>query len=193
MKKEMTSDTCLMVGILLDEMKVKSGLVFNRHTGRMVGFVNLGSINDDLEAFQASLIAESERRKPELAESMLVVMVRLLQKPSFTFPAAQYPTSSLSGAKIYPIVWDVVEALELNEIQVLSITCDGLSANRKFFLVGRDPAIQCGIPYKTSNPFDTSRNIYYFCDVPHLLKTTRNCFSNSFAHSKSRKLKVQSL
>ena len=46
------------------------------------------------------------------------------------------------------------------------------------------------ILFKTTNPFDASRNVYYFCDVPHLLKTARNCFSNSLGHSYSRKLKV---
>lgn len=121
---------------------------------------------------------------------MLVLMVRLLRRPSFTFPVAQYPTSSLSGHKLYPITWDVIEALEINDLQVMSISCDGLSANRKFFRIGMDTTIKSKVPYKTTNPFDTTRNIYYFCDVPHLLKTTRNCFSNSFAHSRSRKLKV---
>ena len=32
-----------------------------------------------------------------------------------------------------------------------------------------------------------------FLDAPHLLKTTRNCFSNSFSYSKSRCLMVISL
>ena len=60
-------------------------------------------------------------------------MVRAIFKPSFTFPIAQYPTSSLTAEELYPLVWNAVEALELNEIEVISITCDGLSANRKFF------------------------------------------------------------
>ena len=30
--------------------------------------------------------------------------------------------------------------------------------------------------YKTSNPFAEGRDIYFFCDPPHLLKTARNCF-----------------
>ncbi len=45
------------------------------------------------------------------------------------------------------------------------------------------------IPYKSFNPYPKEAD----CDVPHLLKTSRNCFSNSFAHSKSRTLKVRSL
>ena len=64
---------------------------------------------------------------------MLVIMVRAIFKPSFTFPIAQYPTSSLTAEELYPLVWNAVEALELNEIEVISITCDGLSANHKFF------------------------------------------------------------
>lgn len=177
------------VTILMDEMKVKSGLVFNKASNRLVGFVNLGEVNNDLEILRKNLSEERNSPKSaELAESMLVMMVRPIFKPSYTFPIAQYPTSSLSGEKLYPMMWDVVEVLELNDIQVHAISCDGLSANRKFFRISKDSDNE--IPFKTKNPFDQSRSIYFFCDVPHLLKTTRNCFSNSFAHANSRFLKV---
>ena len=33
----------------MDEMKIKSGLVFNKHTGSLVGFVDLGNVNHDIE------------------------------------------------------------------------------------------------------------------------------------------------
>ena len=72
----------------------------------------------------------------------------------------------------------------------MSISCDGLSANRNLFRIGREAKMSAKLPYKTANPFDDTRCIYYFCDAPHLLKTARNCFSNSFAHSYSRTLKV---
>lgn len=42
--------------------------------------------------------------------------------------------------------------------------------------------------YYTVNPHDTSRNLYFVSDVPHLLKTTRNCFSNSQSHKNTRRL-----
>ncbi len=137
LKRDMNFDSCTspekLIGIMMDEMKVKSGLVFNRRTDRIVGFVNLGSINNDLEALQSSLVDEAAKQQPEVASSMLVLMIRLLRRPSFTFPVAQYPVSSLSGNKLYPIVWEVIEALELNGLKVMCISCDGLSANRKFF------------------------------------------------------------
>ena len=34
--------------LLMDEMKIKSGLVFDKHHGTFTGFVNLGSVNDDI-------------------------------------------------------------------------------------------------------------------------------------------------
>lgn len=51
MKKEMHFERCesteKIVGIMLDEMKIRSGLVFNRRSDRIVGFVNLGDVNSD--------------------------------------------------------------------------------------------------------------------------------------------------
>ena len=35
--------------LLMDEMKIKKGLVFNKHTGTLVGFVDLGSVNQDID------------------------------------------------------------------------------------------------------------------------------------------------
>lgn len=194
LKNDMKFDECSpsmkKVGILLDEMKIKSGLVFNKKLGKLVGFVDLGTINNDLEALESSLTSTATSVQPQLADSMLVLMIRSLMKPSLVVPIAQYSTSSLSGAKLYPIVWDTIEALELNEVQVFFVTCDGLSANRKFFQIAKDIDKSLKFPFKTSNPYSLDRQIYYFCDVPHLIKTTRNCFSNSYAHTHSRMLKV---
>ena len=64
---------------------------------------------------------------------MLVIMVRTVSKPSFSFPVSQYPTNGLKGEKLFPIIWETIEALELNALHVLSITSDGASANRKFY------------------------------------------------------------
>lgn len=47
------------------------------------------------------------------------------------------------------------------------------------------------VTYKTPNPYSSDgRDIYFIPDVPHLIKTTRNCWSNSFGHSNSRTLWV---
>ena len=57
-------------GILLDEMKIKEGLVYNKHSGKIIGFTDLGDINDDL------LRLEQEEEHPDVAKYVLAVMVR---------------------------------------------------------------------------------------------------------------------
>ena len=85
------------------------------------------------------------------------------------------------------ILWQTVELLEDVGLKVLFITCDGASQNRKFFEL-HPSARDDGEPVNaTRNPFaDDDRLIYFISDVPHLLKTARNCFANSQSHRKSR-------
>ena len=73
----------------------------------------------------------------------------------------------------------------------LATTCDGASSNRKFFgLHGKDGEFI----YKTVNPFsDEPRPLFFFSDAPHLIKTVRNCWANSFAHTNSRTLWVSNV
>ena len=40
------------VCIIADEMKIKEGLVFNKNTNEMIGFTNLGDMNDAIENIQ---------------------------------------------------------------------------------------------------------------------------------------------
>ena len=60
-----------------------------------------------------------------LAKQMLVFMIRPIFKPSLSFPIVSYPTSNLSGEKLYPVAMEVVEALELCNLPVMAITSDG--------------------------------------------------------------------
>lgn len=172
----------------IDEMKIRSGLVFRKSTGELVGFCSPGEANNDLERLTESLTSGSKGATPQLASQVLVFMVRHIFKPSMFFPVAMNPSNCLSGERLYPLVFDVTEALELQGFPVVSITSDGNSPNRRFYRI-------CGLSdeqptYKTINPFANDRNIYFFCDPPHLLKTVRNCFSNSFSHSRTRTLWV---
>ena len=41
-----------LVILLLDEMHIKEDLVYNKHTGQMIGFTNLGEMNNHLLAFE---------------------------------------------------------------------------------------------------------------------------------------------
>ena len=76
--------------LLLDEMHIREDLVYNKHTGALVGFANLGDITGHLEQFQRALeTADVKQACQPLAKSMLVIMVRgLLTK--LRLPYAQF-------------------------------------------------------------------------------------------------------
>ena len=172
----------------MDEMKIRSGLVFKKDTGELTGFCNLGQVNHDLEKLSEHLTDTTQSNDvPTLSDQMLVFMVRPIFKPSFSFPVAMYPGTNLTGEKLYPIVFEVIEALELHGIPVASLTSDGNSPNRRFYrlcqLTSEKPT------YKTKNPF-ADRDLFFMCDAPHLIKTARNCLANSCAHSHTRNLQV---
>ena len=136
MEFDQCSSSQKKVTVLMNEMKIKSALVFTKSAGKLVGFVNLQDTNKDLEMLKSTLSEDTASpEQPELADSMLVMMVRPIFKPSFTLPVAQYPTTSLCGEKLHPLVWDVIVILELNDIQVHAVSCDALSANRKFLRI----------------------------------------------------------
>ncbi len=65
-------------------------------------------------------------------------------------------------------------------IQVIAFVCDGAKPNRKFMkTLGVKEHMKNGITYKTVNRYCRDRFIYLICDVPHLIKTTRNCWYSS--------------
>ena len=107
---------------------------------------------------------------------------------SLEFPYAQFATKGATADVLFPIVWEAVQRLESNGLKVIAFDCDGASPSRKFFKMHRKGK---ELAYKIKNPYSgDSRDIYFYCDVPHLIKITRNCWSNSFGHKQSRALWV---
>lgn len=175
------------VALVFDEVKVKEDLVYNKHSGEVIGFVDITDINMHLKAFERS--CDKVTVPQELASHMSVFMVRGLFS-SLSFPYAQFPCATASADVLHPIVWHCIEHLEMIGLKVLALVCDGASPNRKFYKMHTDGTTQ--LTYKVKNIYaDQDRPIFFVSDVPHLLKTTRNCWANSHAHSKSRKLWVR--
>ena len=84
----------------MDEMKIKSGLIFSKRTGSLVGFVDLGSANRDMKQLIADNTADST--KGLLADQVFVFMARAVFKPSLAVPIGHYPSLNLSGKWIIP-------------------------------------------------------------------------------------------
>ncbi len=50
--------------LLLDEMHVQEDLIFNKHSGELIGFSNLGDINMHLESYVRSLDTDAKQSPP---------------------------------------------------------------------------------------------------------------------------------
>ena len=141
----------LLVALSMDEMKIKSGLVFNKNEGRLVGFTDLGRVNSDIEELLSN---ESESAEEQLADSVFVFMIRAIFKPSLSVAVAHYftrnlkgthsysvlqaithnlPCINLLGEQIFSLAWEVVEAVEMYNLKVVSLTSDGAKPNRRFY------------------------------------------------------------
>ena len=103
---------CVM--LILDEMKIREDLVYDKCTDELIGFTDLGDINNHLLQFEKSL---QDQQIPTLADSMLVFMVGGLFI-SLQYPYAQFPCASITGDLLYNPVWEAVYRLERCGFQV---------------------------------------------------------------------------
>ena len=154
-KNEMfTEDWKSWVGLLFDEIHVKADLVYDKHSGELVGYVDLDSVGNQILQMQQQL----ENRKQTLAKSMLVLMVRGLCG-NLTFPLAGFATESIKDEFLFPIVCKTIMYLErFIKLKMLCVTCDGASPNRKFFNLhkGEDENT-----YFTINPMTGMNNTFF--------------------------------
>ena len=121
-------ETKKYVSLIIDEMKIKDGLVYNKQCGKVIGFADFGDINNEL------MQLEKSTEHPPIATHVLVLMVRGLFF-KLEFPYAHFATEGVSADTLYPIVWEAVRRLEIDGVKVMCITADGGSSNRKFFSI----------------------------------------------------------
>ena len=176
------------VSILFDEMKIKGDLVYNKATGKLKGFTEMGDLNEEL---MRSMEQSPEDR--ELARYVNMFMVRGIFT-NLHYPFAFFASQGLTGDQLYPCCIEATGVLESIGFKVRAWVCDGASPNRKFFKIAQSLENCDSDPvYWTENPFDHSRRIYFFSDYCHLLKTTRNNIENSHGNQNTRNLHVSLL
>ena len=77
--------------VLFDEMYIKQGLVFEKSTGALFGFTDLGETNNQLDDFEAMLKNDASLQRP-LAKTMVVFMFKGLFTNT-VLPYAQFAAS----------------------------------------------------------------------------------------------------
>ena len=87
-------------------MKIKEGLVYNKYSGEMIGFTDLGDINNELVKLE-----QESLQHPPIATHVLTIMVRgILFK--IEYPYAHFGTQGITADFLYPIVWEAIRRLE---------------------------------------------------------------------------------
>ena len=172
---------------------MKSSLVYDKHSTEVIGFVDLGEVNAALQSMEED---ESQSNK-EIATYVLGVMVRGLFN-NIKFPYAHFPTTTATGDSLFNILWEAIERFEFLGFKVIACTGDSASQNRKFFKLHKIGALSndmvSGVCFRTPNCYsEEGRYIHFFADVPHLMKTARNCWARSYSINSTRNLWVSGM
>lgn len=167
------------VVLLFDEMKIMSNLVFDKVTGELIGYIDLGDPDINFGTL---------KKVDEIATHALVFLIRGVCT-ELKFSLAYFATAGVTAAQLMPLFWEAVCILETScNLWVIATTSDGASPNRKFYRMHQPLDDNAGkdVCYRTINLYAPYRYIYFFSDAPHLVKTTRNCLHQSGSGSCTR-------
>ena len=105
----------------IDEVKVKEDIVYEKHTGSIIGFIH------PLDITSTTTIQETNP-----ATHILTVMVRSICG-TLELPIGHFPTRTCTAEGIYNIIWQAIHILEGIGYKIVAVVCDGAAPNRKFF------------------------------------------------------------
>ena len=98
------------VSLLFDEMKIKSGLVYKRSSGKLIGFTEMGELNEELREFN-SLCESSDETEREFASYVNVFMVRGISS-RLCYSFGYHASLGFTADQLYPVVWEATRILE---------------------------------------------------------------------------------
>ena len=157
----------------MDEMKIQEDLVWDKHTGDLIGYVNLG----DSQLHYATL-----KKSDDIASHVFDFLLRSIVNP-LKFTLANFATKNLTSLQLFPLLWKTVGILEDNDLNVMAVTSDGAAANRTMYRMPSEMKHtnnDKGIVYKTRNIYaEDNLDIFFICDEPHVVKTARNNVAHS--------------
>ena len=110
--------------LLVDEMKIQEDLVWDKNTGELIGYVDLGD---------PELTYTTMKNAGTIASHILVFLICGIVNP-IKFSLANFATSNALSTQLFPLFWDAVAILEDRcGLKVMAVTSDGASANRSMY------------------------------------------------------------
>lgn len=165
-----------------DEVYISQNLVFNKTTGKMMGYSKLSAADEEYNKLEQVLSSESDQpiidETPPIATKMLAFMVKGTAS-GICEVVASFTVNNLSKEDLFHKHWSVVEACEAAGVKIICSVGDGCPINRAFVDMHCPlTPLTSGVVYDTLNPCN-DREFYFFSDPPHLLKTIRNNFMST--------------
>ena len=102
-------------------MKIQENLVWDKHNGELIGYVDLGDIN-----------YAAMSKVTTVASHVLVFLIRSIVNP-FKFSLANFVTDDISASQMFPLLWKAISVCEKGSLKVIIVILDGASPNRKIF------------------------------------------------------------
>ena len=143
--------------LAFDEISIKDDLVFDVHTGELVGFVNLGK---DLNDIFAAGVKNTDFTSSIASHALVYMVIGLASRLKFSI--GYFGTRSFTSFMLYPLLWKAIGFCETYAgLKVVCVVSDKASANQKLY---RMHSTSGGIVYFTKNVFatDEDRNVYFF-------------------------------
>lgn len=165
--------------LMADEMSISQNLVFQKSTGKLVGFTSLDDLDREVRVLESHLDNPEKELEETIGTKIMVYMAKGVSN-GVKEVVATFATDKLSANQMKVWTWKVIGALERSGLPVIAFVCDGSSVNRAFIKKNK-PATPhpSGVTFDTWNKCARNRKLFFISDVPHLLKTIRNCMLNS--------------
>ena len=111
------------VVLSFDEMKIQQNLVFDKHSGELIGYVDLGDPEKNFSTFD---------NEDDLATHVMVYYVRGLAS-DLKFALGYFATRNIYSFQIMSTFWEAISILEYTcNLSVIAGVSDGASQNRTF-------------------------------------------------------------
>ena len=154
------SDKDKFVVLLMDEMKIQENLVWDKHNGELIGYVDLGDIN-----------YATMSKVTTVASHVLAFLIRSIVNP-FKFSLANFATDGISASQMFPLLWKAISICGKSSLKVIAVAFDGASPNRKLFRMhwyltqDDDMNPETDVTYRTRNLFSGTKNrfLYFISD-----------------------------
>ena len=119
------------VGILFDEVRIKADLVYDIHSGELVGYVDLDKVGNEFMNLHYALNDANQ----SIAKFLLVVMIRGVTT-ALKYPLATFATDGIKATFINLVIWEAMEIVEIDAcMKMLFLFCDVATPNHKFFKI----------------------------------------------------------